>query len=302
MGTPDFAVPSLEILLKNNYPIPAVVTAPDKPRGRGLEVSPTPVKRVALHHGLTVLQPVSLKDPAFVQQIAALHPDLIVVVAFRILPREVFTLPRLGSINLHASLLPKYRGAAPINWAIINGESETGVTTIFLKEQVDTGNMLLQARTPILPEDDAGTLHERLAAIGAEVLLHTVRLIEQGKAVPREQDESLASSAPKILKEHCRIAWNSPAVSIHNRVRGLSPHPTAFTMHNGKVLKLFRTKVLEERSDQEPGTVHVTGKQLLVCTADRMIAIEDLQLEGRKRMGVEEFLRGYRIASGEKFG
>lgn len=301
MGTPDFAVPSLEILIKNNYPIEAVVTAPDKPRGRGRDVRPTPIKKIAVQHHLPVLQPQSMKDPGFVRHIASLKPDLIVVVAFRILPKEVFTIPRLGSINLHASLLPKYRGAAPINWAIINGETETGVTTFFLKEKVDTGNMLLQARTPILPEDDAGTLHDRLAAIGAEVLLHTIRLIEQGKAVPRAQEESQASPAPKIFKEDCRIDWNNPAVSIYNRVRGLSPHPAAFTMHNGKVIKLFRTRVLDEPARSEPGTVHVTKQHLLVCAADKLLQIEELQQEGRKRMGVVEFLRGYRISSGEKF-
>lgn len=301
MGTPEFAVPSLEILINNNYPIQAVVTAPDKPRGRGMEVRPTPIKTVALRHRLPVLQPASFKDPAFVQHIASLAPDLIVVVAFRILPKEVFTIPRLGSINLHASLLPKYRGAAPINWAIINGETETGVTTFFLKEQVDTGSVLLQARTPILPEDDAGTLHDRLAAIGAEVLLHTIRLIEHGKAMPREQEESHASAAPKLFKEDCRIVWNTPAVNIHNRVRGLSPYPAAFTMHNGRVIKLFRTRVVDEPARDQPGTVHVTEHQLLVSTADRLISIEELQQEGRKRMRVEEFLRGYRIRSGEKF-
>ncbi len=301
MGTPDFAVPSLEILLKHNCPIQAVVTAPDKPRGRGMELSPPPVKKVAVRHHLPVLQPEALNDPAFVRHIASLHPDLIVVVAFRILPKEVFTIPRLGSINLHASLLPKYRGAAPINWAIINGETETGVTTFFLQEKVDTGNILLQARTPILPEDDAGTLHDRLAAIGAEVLLHTIRLIEQGKAVPREQEELQASPAPKIFKEDCRIHWNTPAGQIHNRVRGLSPSPAAFTLHNGKQIKLFRTRVWDEPTRDEPGTVHVTGQRLLVSTADKLIAVEELQQEGRKRLKVEEFLRGYRIRSGEKF-
>lgn len=301
MGTPDFAVPTLEILLANSYPIKAVVTAPDKPRGRGQELSPTPTKTIALKHQLSVLQPESLKDPVFTASIRDLNPDLIIVVAFRILPKEIFTIPRLGSFNLHASLLPKYRGAAPINWAIINGEKETGVTTFFLQEKVDTGNTLLQARLPITHEDNAGTIHDKLAEVGAEIVLHTVRLIEQGKAITRRQDDTLASPAPKIFKEDCRIDWRQPAEKIHNRIRGLSPYPTAFTTHHGKVIKLYKSHVAEGTSTGEPGKVQVTGSNLHVATGDRMIAIDELQQEGRKRMGVEEFLRGYKIQNGEKF-
>ena len=301
MGTPDFAIKSLEILLANSYPIQAVVTAPDKPRGRGQEHKPTSVKAFAQTLNLPVLQPDSLKEPGFVEAIKHLKPDLIVVVAFKILPKEVFILPSLGSFNLHASLLPKYRGAAPINWAIINGEKETGVTTFFLQEKVDTGNVLLQARIPIKPEDNAGTIHDLLAEVGAEIVLHTVRLIEQGKAIPRKQEDALASPAPKIFKEDCQIDWNQPAETIHNRIRGLSPHPTAFTTHNGKVIKLYRTHVVDERAEGQPGEVVVRGVWFEVCTHDRMIAIDELQQEGRKRMGVEEFLRGYKIQAGEKF-
>ncbi len=301
MGTPDFAIPSLEILLANNYPIQAVVTAPDKPRGRGQELAQTSVKTFALKHQLPILQPESPKDLAFIEEIKRLHPDVIIVVAFRILPKEVFTIPRLGAFNLHASLLPKYRGAAPINWAIINGETETGVTTFFLQEKVDTGSVLLQARLPIKPEDNAGTIHDRLAEVGAEIVLHTVRLIEQGKTVPRKQDDSLASPAPKIFKEDCRIDWNQQAEKIHNRIRGLSPYPTAFTMHNGKVIKLYRTHIVDENANEKPGQAWVRGSGLEVCAQDKMIAIDELQQEGRKRMGVDEFLRGYRISSGEKF-
>ncbi len=299
MGTPDFAVPSLEILLANSYRITAVVTAPDKPRGRGQELSPTPIKSLAVKQGLPILQPETLKDPGFVEQIKALKPDLIIVVAFRILPQEIFTIPRLGAFNLHASLLPKYRGAAPINWAIINGETETGVTTFFLQSKVDTGNMLLQARIPIRSEDNAGMIHDKLSEVGAEIVLHTVRLIEQGKAIPRKQDDALASPAPKIFKGDCRIDWNQPAERIHNRIRGLSPHPTAFTMHKGKMLKLFRTHLIEESPQGQPGEVVVRGSGFEVSALDRMIAIDELQLEGRKRMGAEEFLRGYKMQSGE---
>ncbi len=300
MGTPEFAVPSLEILLANGYPVSAVVTAPDKPRGRGQVLSPTPIKSVALKHRLPVLQPESLRDPEFASAIRALNPDLIIVVAFRILPKEIFSIPTLGAFNLHASLLPKYRGAAPINWAIINGEKETGVTTFFLEEKVDTGNMLLQARVPIKPDDDAGSLHDTLAEVGAEIVLHTVRLIEQGKMVPRKQDDALASPAPKLFKQDCRINWNEPAQKIHNRVRGLSPLPTAFTMHNGRVIKLYRTQLTDRKSSGEPGSVLLEKKSLFVCTADNFIAVSELQQEGRRRMGVEEFLRGYHLTSGEK--
>ena len=301
MGTPEFAVPSLEILLRHSYAVATVVTAPDKPRGRGQEFSPTPVKETALRHGLPVAQPVSLKDPAFAAEIAVLEPDVIVVVAFRILPREIFGISRLGSFNLHASLLPKYRGAAPINWAIINGETMTGVTSFFLAEKVDTGGMILQVGVPIAPEDDAGSVHDRLAVVGAEVVLDTVRLIEQGKAVSRPQDNVLASPAPKIFKEDCRIKWDFPAERIRNTIRGLSPHPTAFTMLEGKVVKIFRSHVTGTRAAGLPGELSVQPGALEVCTRDVRLAIDELQIEGRKRMGVEEFLRGHRIQTGEKF-
>lgn len=301
MGTPDFAVPSLKILIDNGYPVLAVVTAPDKPRGRGQELSPTPIKQLAIQHNLSVLQPQSLKDPVLARHLRNLSPDLIVVVAFRILPRELFTIPRLGSFNLHASLLPKYRGAAPINWAIMNGEKETGVTTFFLQEKVDTGNVLLQARIPIMDDDDAGTIHDTLAEVGAEIVLHTLKLIEQGRASPQPQDDSVSSPAPKIFKDDCRISWDRSAVKIHNVIRGLSPYPAAFTMHNGRVLKVYKSKVTGDRSNGLPGSVVVTSTSLSVATADTLLQLVELQQEGRKRMGVEEFLRGYKIASDERF-
>jgi methionyl-tRNA formyltransferase len=228
-----------------------------------------------------------------------LDPDVIVVVAFRILPPEVFLLPRLGSFNLHASLLPQYRGAAPINWAIIRGEKETGVTTFFLEEKVDTGTLLFQERIPILPEDDAGSVHDRLAGLGAELVLKTVQAIEGGTARPLPQDERLASSAPKIFKEDCRIRWSEPAEAIHNRIRGLSPLPAAFTLHGGKTIKLYRSRVLEAPSSAPPGTIEISGDMLLVHTGDRKLEIRELQQEGKKRLGVQAFLRGYRITSGE---
>ena len=300
MGTASFAVPSLVRLAENGYTISAVVTGPDMPRGRGRRMSPTPVKEMADRRGLPVMQPESLKDQAFAGAVRSLAPDLIVVVAFRILPPEVFRTPRLGSINLHASLLPRYRGAAPINRAIMNGEVETGVTTFFLEESVDTGSVLLQARTPILPGDDAGTLHDRLADVGAEIVLHTVRLIEQGKAVPRAQDPALASPAPKIFKEDCRVNWQATAEQVRNHIRGLSPSPGAFTTHGGKVLRLFRARVAT--GSLAPGTAAVVKDSLLVGTADAPVEIEELQQEGKNRMAAGEFLRGYRIAPGDRFG
>jgi methionyl-tRNA formyltransferase len=300
MGTPDFAVPSLETLIQNGYPVAAVVTAPDKPRGRGQELSPTPVKNIALLHGIPLFQPASLTDPAFVESLRTLNPDLIVVVAFRILPKEVFTIPRLGSFNLHASLLPRYRGAAPINWAIINGETRTGVTTFFLEEKVDTGNMLLQSEIPISPEEDAGSLHDRLAALGAKAVLDTVKLIESGTANPTRQDNAAATPAPKIFKEDCHIRWNTPAAYIRNFIRGLSPHPAAYSMLSGKVLKIYRARLIGGRASGQPGELIASASSLHVSTADGLLALDDLQLEGRKRMTVEEFLRGYHPKTGDR--
>jgi methionyl-tRNA formyltransferase len=305
MGTPEFAVPSLRVLLEHHYDIPAVVTAPDKPRGRGLQVSFSPVKSFALERQLPILQPEQLNDPTFIQHLASLKPDLIVVVAFRILPKDVFTIPRLGSFNLHASLLPKYRGAAPINWAIINGEVETGVTTFFLQEKVDTGNVILQARVHIGPDETAGELHDRLAMVGAEVVLQTVRLLELGKTTPRPQDDRLATPAPKIYKDDCRIDWSKSTQQVHNLVRGLSPTPCAWTSHVSKQIKIYRTAIEPVQTlsgDAKAGEiVRAENGRLLVKTGDGVIAIREIQQEGRKRMGVEEFLRGYALKVGERF-
>lgn len=302
MGTASFAVPSLEILIANHHPVIAVVTGVDKPRGRGREVSPTPVKIAAQRHKLPIHQPANLADGAFVGTLRELAPDLMVVVAFRILPRDVFTIPTLGAFNLHASLLPKYRGAAPINWAIINGESETGVTTFLLEEKVDTGGILLQARLPILPEDTAGSLHDRLADVGAELVLHTVRLIEQGKATPRKQDDALATPAPKIFKDDCRIRWDRPALQVHNFVRGLSPLPCAHSFHKDRLIKVHRTRITGEAvRNAPPGTVISVHPAVTVATSAGAIEVLELQQEGRKRMHADEFLRGYTIKQGDIF-
>lgn len=302
MGTPEFAIPSLHILLNNGYPVVSVVTAPDKPQGRGQKLAPSAVKAFALERNLPVHQPENLRDPQFISALTDLRPDLIVVVAFRILPPEVFTIPRSGAFNLHASLLPKYRGAAPINWAIINGETETGVTTFFLQERVDTGSVLIQERIPIGLHETAGDLHDKLAALGAEAVLRTVRMIEEGTAQPQIQDDSLASRAPKIFKEDCRIDWAKSGMQVHNFVRGLSPHPCAWTTHGGKVLRLYRTSPIEG-GQPKPGVVQDVGSdRLVVGTASGQVSILEVQQEGRKRMTVADFLRGYALNAGDRFG
>ncbi len=301
MGTPEFAIPSLSLLLEHSYDVAAVVTTPDKPQGRGQTLAYSAVKQFALQKSIKVLQPELLKDGDFISQLKKMNPDLFVIVAFCILPPEVFTIPKLGSFNLHASLLPKYRGAAPINWAIINGEKETGVTTFFLQEKVDTGNVILQARLPIRDDETAGELHDRLAEIGAEIVLHTVRLIEVGKANPKPQDNSLATPAPKIFKEHCRIDWSKATSQIHNLVRGLSPVPCAYTFLNGKMIKIYKTTIENVQTDKPAGVVINTDKKLAVSAKDGIIQIIEMQLEGKRRLNVEEFLRGFKIKEEDRF-
>lgn len=300
MGTPEFAVPSLNILLENGYDIPAVVTVPDKKKGRGLKESYSEVKAFALEKGLEVLQPEKLKDEVFVKQLTEIQPDLIVVVAFRILPREVYTIPKLGSFNLHASLLPKYRGAAPINWAIINGEEEGGVTTFFLQDKVDTGNIILQKKVRIDEDETAGTLHDKLSFIGKEAVLETVQKIESDSVQVSPQDDTLASPAPKIFKEDCKIDWNLPAEKIYNFTRGLSPYPTAWTTLDGAIMKIYLAGMAEIQSDGEPGSVQIEGKNIFVNTADKKLEITELQLEGKKRMFAPDFVNGLREKEGIK--
>jgi len=301
MGTPAFAVPSLQSLLDAGHAVVAAATAPDKPRGRGQRVLPTPVKDLALRRGIPVLEPASVRDPQFASDLTALSPDLFVVVAFRILPPQVFTIPPLGSFNLHASLLPRYRGAAPINWALINGETETGVTTFFLREQVDTGAMLFQERVAITPDDDAGSLHDRLAEAGARLVLRTVAAIERGEATPVPQDDSLATPAPKIFRQDCVVRWEEGSVRVIDRIRGLAPSPGAFTTLRGRVVKVYRAARGGPVVPAPPGTVTVEGGRILVATPDGAVDVKELQQEGRKRMGAEEFLRGYSLQSGDRF-
>ena len=304
MGTADFAVPSLNSIHESRHSVIAVVTGPDQPKGRGQKLAFTPVKRRALEFNLPILQPITVKDPSFAEQVRNLNPDLIVVVAFKILPPAVFEIPAYGSVNLHASLLPKYRGAAPLNWALINGDTETGVTTFFLQSKVDTGEMLVQRRIPVLPEDDAGTLHDKLALLGAETLLDTIHQIADEQTKPVKQDESGVSVAPKIFKDTCHIDWTKPAEQIHNLVRGLSPYPAAFTEMNGITYKIFKTTVSTTQRAGESGTISVVDPKTgiaVVCGDHREIWIKELQPPSKKRMTSQEFLRGYSIQLGDRF-
>jgi len=294
MGTPDFSLPSLKILLESKHKILAVVSQPDKERGRGKKVSFTPVKQFAVENNIPVYQPEKLKDnEVFVEQMKALQPDLFVVVAFRILPKEVFEIPKFGSFNLHGSYLPKYRGAAPIQWALINGETETGLTTFKLAEKVDTGNIYLQQKLDIYPEDNFETLHDRMSELGAKRVLDTVNLIESGNYELKQQDDLLASPAPKITKEICLIDWNKSATEIHNLVRGLSPHPAAFFIYHDKVIKVYKTEVVAG-INLKPFQFHQTKTELIIGCGGDALRILEIQQEGKKRMGIVEFLRGFR--------
>ena len=293
MGTPDFSIPSLESIYKSKHELTAIVTTPDKERGRGRKITYTPVKQFAVENNIPVYQPEKLKsNTEFIEQMKALQPDLFVVVAFRILPKEVFDIPKFGSFNLHGSFLPKYRGAAPIQWALINGETETGLTTFKLAEKVDTGNIYLQQKVEILPADNFETLHDRMSLLGADLVLKTISLIQTGNFELKQQDDSLASPAPKITKEICKIDWNKSAKEIHNLVRGLSPHPAASFVYNGKGIKIYKAEIVEQ-NDMKPFQIHQTKTELVIGCGNNALRILELQQEGKKRMGIEEFLRGF---------
>ncbi|TXK36759.1 methionyl-tRNA formyltransferase [Pontibacter qinzhouensis] len=296
MGTPDFAVPTLQILVENGYQVVAVITAPDKPAGRGQKLQQSPVKEYAVSQSIPVLQPANLKAESFLEELRSYKANLQIIVAFRMLPEVVWAMPELGSFNIHGSLLPQYRGAAPINWAIINGEKETGVTSFFLKHEIDTGDMLFQERVPILEEDDFGTVYEKLKHEGARLALRTVRAIEQGQVQAQPQQHAEGHKhAPKIYKETCEINWNQPAVQIRNFIRGLSPYPAAWTRLQDKTFKIFKTEVLPDAAyDLAPGELKTDNKTYLhVQTAEGALAILDLQMEGKKRMQLADFLRGF---------
>lgn len=297
MGTPDFAVASLDALNKAGFDIVGVVTAADKPAGRGQKMSESAVKRYAVENGLKLLQPLKLKDPEFINELKDLNVDLQVVVAFRMLPEIVWNMPPKGTINLHGSLLPQYRGAAPINHAIINGEKETGVTTFFLKHEIDTGDVIFSAKTAITDEDTAGTLHDKLMHIGADLIVKTVKAIEEDNytEMPQPMDAEL-KAAPKIFKDFCEINWNRDNQTVYNHIRGLSPYPAAFTSLNGKSLKIFKVEKENNTPSKTPGEYETDGKTYLkFATENGYIKLLELQLEGKKRMLVDEFLRGVRL-------
>jgi methionyl-tRNA formyltransferase len=301
MGTPEFAVASLDILIKNGYDVVGVVTVADKPAGRGQQLHESAVKKFAVAHGIKVLQPLKLKDPEFIRELKELKADLQIVVAFRMLPEEVWNMPQLGTYNLHGSLLPKYRGAAPINWAIINGETESGVTTFKLKHEIDTGSVLFQQKVKISETTNAGELHDELMKVGAELVLKTVKAIESGTADLKVQDDSKAVHAPKLFKETCKIDWNKSVNEIYNLIRGLSPYPAAFTEFtdvNGNLLslKIFSSQKEEVAHSETNGLLTTDNKTYMrIACRNGYITLKELQLQGKKRMGVEEFLRGYKF-------
>ncbi len=300
MGTPEFAVPSLEILIESQLNVVAVITAPDKPQGRGQKLIPSPVKEAALKHNIPVLQPVNLKAPEFIEELKSYQANLQVVVAFRMLPEIVWAMPALGTFNLHASLLPQYRGAAPINWAIMNGEKETGATTFFLKHEIDTGSIIYQEKEPIHESDNVGTVYERLMHKGAALVLKTVKAIETGDypSVPQEINTEI-KHAPKIFKETCEIKWDQPSKKIVDFIRGLSPYPAAWTTLNGKIFKIYQAKLSTDHGRQstvDSGQLETDNKNRLnIKTSDGWISILELQPEGKKRMTIEEFFRGNKL-------
>jgi methionyl-tRNA formyltransferase len=300
MGTPEFAVTSLDALIKAGCDIVGVVTAPDKPAGRGQKLAESAVKQYAVANELKVLQPEKLKNPEFLAELKALHADLQVVVAFRMLPEVVWTMPTKGTINLHASLLPQYRGAAPINWVLINGEKESGATTFFLKHDIDTGDVLFTEKITLTGHESAGDLHDRLMNKGAGLLVKTVKAVESGRYNEHPQVHLLTGEelkhAPKIFKEDCLIDWNQSALNIYNKIRGLSPIPTAYTNLHGKVLKVYASELLPDQPAIQPGDLLTDNKTYLKFAAkDGFISVKDVQLEGKKRMGIEDFLRGMKL-------
>jgi len=298
-GTPDFAVASLNALVSAGANVVAVVTAPDRSSGRGLQLQSSAVKVYAVAHNIPVMQPEKLKDPGFVESLRLLEADLQVVVAFRMLPEVVWNMPAMGTVNVHASLLPQYRGAAPINWALMNGEQETGVTTFRLKHEIDTGDILLQSKTAISEDDDAGSLHDRLMTMGAALLVETVKGLAEDTIREQAQDRLDAGKlkhAPKIFKDDMRIDWTKSVHAIRNHIRGLCPYPAAFSTLAGKQVKIFRCHAELSEIDTEAGTFETDHRSFLrFAGQDGWIYIDELQQEGKKRMGVEEFLRGFRL-------
>jgi methionyl-tRNA formyltransferase len=296
LGTPDFAVASLKAIVEAGYNVVGVITMPDKPAGRGMQLQQSPVKQYALQQGLHVMQPEKLRDPAFIEELRSLKADLQVVIAFRMLPEIVWNMPPLGTINLHASLLPDYRGAAPINWAIINGEIRSGVSTFFLKHEIDTGDILLSEDCPINEETTAGELHDTLMNLGAKVMLDSLKKIESGHTQGTPQASNSTKFAPKIFKPHCLIHWDQPGQKIINLIRGMNPYPAAYTQLSGKQVKIFKAGFEPNPAAAMPGNISSDQKTYLkVACLDGYIHLLDLQMESKKRMRVEEFLRGFKL-------
>jgi methionyl-tRNA formyltransferase len=305
MGTPDFAEACLDSLCKSSHQVVAVITAPDKPTGRGLQISMSAVKKYALEHNLPVLQPEKLKNPEFLAELATYNADMQVVVAFRMLPEVVWSMPAKGTINLHASILPNYRGAAPINWAIINGESESGVSTFFIEKEIDTGNIIFTEKIAIGENENAGELHDRMMAVGAALIVKTLNAVEKGDYPSTPQDFSIEQkAAPKIFKETCQLDFKKDTIALHNMIRGLSPYPAAWTTLNNKQLKIYKAEPTLELSEienlelieKEEFSFRTNHKNVFeIKTSDGYLKILTLQLEGKKRMDTDEFLRGYRF-------
>ena len=302
MGTPEFAVPSLRALIEVGENVVAIVTQPDKPRGRGKKLTPPPVREAALKHNIPVFQPEKIKDEPFITAISNFSPDVIAVVAYgKILPKAILDIPPKGCINVHASILPKYRGAAPINWAIINGEKETGITTMLLDEGMDTGDMLLTEKVEIRDDDTASSLHDRLKYIGADLLIKTIKGIKSETIRPIPQDDSQATYAPMLKKEDGRIDWTMKAEEIKNLIRGFFPWPGAYTRWDGKQIKIFKAEV-EAGVKEEPGTViNITTEGIFVATGKGILLIKELQPESKNKMTASEFVKGYRIVTGQIF-
>ena len=302
MGTPEFAVASLDALVRAGQNVVAVVTAPDKPAGRGMKLNDSAVKKYAVEKGIPVLQPIKLKDPDFIAALKDFKPDLQVIVAFRMLPEVVWSLPPMGTVNLHGSLLPEYRGAAPINWAIINGEKETGVTTFKLRHEIDTGNIFMQKVIPIGDDETAGELHDRMKVIGADLLVDTVKALNEGYVVeipqttPDPFDQTGLKHAPKIFTSTCKIDWSKNMDEVYNLIRGLSPYPGAFTKLEGKLFKIFKVIKQQENPKSSPGGIETDGKTFLrFACKNGYISVTEIQLEGKKKMSIADFLRGHSI-------
>lgn len=302
MGTPDFAVATLKAMLDAGANVVGVITAPDRPAGRGMKLQPSAVKQFAVENGLKVLQPTNLKSEEFLAELRALEATLQVVVAFRMLPEVVWNMPKNGTFNLHASLLPQYRGAAPINWAVINGEKESGVTTFFLQHQIDTGNIIFQEKVSIADDETAGELHDELMRVGADLVVKTLQAIGNGTApsIPQNTIEGELKEAPKIFKETCKIEWNRSVDEVYNLIRGLSPYPTAFTTlvkeEEEIGLKIFQARKTDKRENEKTGILSVENGKLFISCADGLLEILELQMAGKKRIKTGDFLRGSDLA------